>query len=367
MAATIQRDLFIDYAKGLATLSVIFIHTAFWSGQYYIPHPVRILSLVFDVPLFFALSGITSGNNIEKTFYRLLKLQISYMIFVTFLFFLDVFFKIFGLSFFGLEDLKNFYSVFGSKYIPSNLSTDIQWQTLGNWYVHSYTKCDTFPVVMGSFWFLKVYFILSVFGVLILRFFQKHINWFIGLCLVLTAIFNLLPQYFPSGQTSYVALYLAVFLLGHQIKGKILPVNWSIALFALFFAILLLLYFNNGTELFMTISKKKFPPRDIYIFWMSFSLITLFTLYNRWKIKANSFITSIGRNAIFYYFAQGISSSLIYFLVFPLKDQVNWILLMLVTFLVNLLLAVVLVKFIEKLDGWGWKILGFLRKKTAKA
>ena len=86
-----NRDLYIDFAKGLATLSIIFIHTAFWSGQFYIIPEVRVFSLVFDVALFYALSGITSGSNIEKTFYRLLKLQITYMIFVTLLFFLDYF------------------------------------------------------------------------------------------------------------------------------------------------------------------------------------------------------------------------------------------------------------------------------------
>lgn len=97
-----NRDLYIDFAKGLATISIIFIHTAFWSGQFYIQPEVRVFSLVFDVALFYALSGITSGSNIEKTLYRLLKLQITYMIFVTFLFFLDYFFKVFGLTFFSL-------------------------------------------------------------------------------------------------------------------------------------------------------------------------------------------------------------------------------------------------------------------------
>lgn len=83
-----KRDLYIDFAKGLATLSIIFIHTAFWSGQFYIPSEFRLISLLIDVPIFFALSGITSSGNIEKTLYRLLKLQIAYMIFVTGLFLL---------------------------------------------------------------------------------------------------------------------------------------------------------------------------------------------------------------------------------------------------------------------------------------
>ena len=124
-----NRDLYIDFAKGLATLSIIFIHTAFWSGQFYIPAELRVFSLVFDVALFYALSGITSGANIEKTFYRLLKLQITYMIFVTFLFFFDYFFKVFGLSFFSMEWLQSFYSTFGSKYSTTSISSVPQWQS----------------------------------------------------------------------------------------------------------------------------------------------------------------------------------------------------------------------------------------------
>lgn len=360
-----KRDLYIDFAKGLATLSIIFIHTAFWSGQFYIPTEIRVLSLLFDVPLFYALSGITSGNNIEKTLYRLLKLQITYMIFVTFLFFLDYLFKVFGLNFFGLEDLKNFYATFGSKYVPQNISADPQWQNLGNWYLHSYTNADTFPVVMGSFWYLKVYFILTVFGVLILKFFPKHINWFIALCFGLTLIFNLLPQLYPSGQVGYVAFYLGLFLIAHQLRGKILPMNWVIICYTLFFAILAFLIWNSGSEILLKMNKAKFPPKLLYIFWSSFSLITLFALYNRLKINKENIITYIGKNAIFFYFAQGISSSLVYFIVAALKERMNWVLLMVIIYLINVILAVAIAEILKKVDKTGWDILNFMRKKTA--
>ena len=360
-----KRDLYIDFAKGLATLSIIFIHTAFWSGQYYIPTEIRVLSLVFDVPLFYALSGITSGNNIEKTLYRLLKLQITYMIFVTFLFFADYFFKVFGLTFFGLEDLKNVYSTFGSKYVPTSISTDPQWQNLGNWYMHSYTNADTFPVVMGSFWYRKVYFILTVFGVLILKFFPKHVNWFLALCFGLTLIYNLLPQYYPSGQVGYVALYLGIFLLANRLKGKKIPTKWVFALYGIFALTLLALYWNSGIDLFMKMNKAKFPPKLLYIFWASFSLITLFVFYNRLKITKDSFVTYIGKNAIFFYFAQGISSSIIYFFVVPLEEKMQWWVLMILIYIINVILAFILAKFLKKIDEKGWQLLEFLRKKTA--
>ncbi|PWN66830.1 acyltransferase [Chryseobacterium phosphatilyticum] len=362
-----NRDLYIDFAKGLATLSIIFIHTAFWSGQFYIPTEIRVFSLVFDVALFYALSGITSGSNIEKTFYRLLKLQITYMIFVTFLFFLDYFFKVCGLTFFSLEWLQGFYSTFGSKYATTSISSSPQWQNLGNWYLHQYTNADTFPVVMGSFWYLKVYFILAVFGVLILKFFPKHINWFIGVCVALTLLFNIYPEYYPTGQVGYVAFYLAVFLVGNRMRGKKIPTKVIPVLYAVVAGALLWMFGYYGSDIFYKINKNKFPPQIPYIIWTLFSLVTLFVLYNRLKVTKENFITYIGKNAIFFYFAQGISSSLIYFLVVPLKEQMPWWVLMILIYIFNIILAFIISAGLKKVDSAGWNILEQLRKKTAKS
>ncbi len=360
-----KRDLYIDFAKGMATLSIIFIHTAFWSGQFYIPTEVRVFSLVFDVALFYALSGITSGSNIEKTLYRLLKLQITYMIFVTLLFCLDYFFKVFGLAFFSLEWLQSFYATFGSKYAATGVSAVPQWQNLGNWYLHQYTNADTFPVVMGSFWYLKVYFILTVFGVLILRFFPKHINWFIGLCIALTLIFNIFPEIYPTGQVGYVAFYMTIFLVGNKMKGKTIPTKAIPILYGLVAAALVWMFMFYGNEIFYTINRNKFPPKTPYIIWTLFSLVTLFVFYNRLKTTKESFVTNIGRNAIFFYFAQGISSSLVYFLVVLLKEIMPWWLLMVLIYVINILLAFAIAGGLKKFDQWGWKVLEFLRIKTA--
>ncbi|MEY8758093.1 acyltransferase family protein [Chryseobacterium tongliaoense] len=360
-----NRDLYIDFAKGLATLSIIFIHTAFWSGQFYIPAEVRVFSLVFDVALFYALSGITSGANIEKTFYRLLKLQITYMIFVTFLFFFDYFFKVFGLTFFSLESLQSFYATFGSKYAATGISTEPQWQNLGNWYLHQYTNADTFPVVMGSFWYLKVYFILTVFGVLILKFFPKHINWFIGLCIALTLIFNIFPWFYPTGQVGYVAFYLSVFLIANRMRGRKIPAGIIPVLYGIVAIALICMFWYYGGEIFYKINRNKFPPKIPYIIWTLFSLVTLFVFYNRLKITKENFITHVGKNAIFFYFAQGISSSIVYFIVVQLKENMPWWLLMILIYIINIILASIIAEGVKKIDNSGWKILEFMRRKTA--
>ena len=360
-----KRDLYIDFAKGMATLSVIFIHTTYWSGQFYVPGEVRIFSLFFDVVLFYALSGITSSGNVEKTMYRLLKLQITYMIFVTVLFFTDYFFKVFGMQVFGYNWLTDFYSTFGGKYVPKSISMQPQWQNLGNWYLHQYSNADTFPVVMGSFWYLKVYFILAFFGTLIVRFFSQHIPHFIVLCLTLCAIFNIFPHYYPSGQVGYVAFYLAVFLIGHQMRGKKIPTKWITPLYFFVIATLLGLFWFYDKELFHQLNKQKFPPKWSYMVYLSFCLLTLFVGYNRLKVEKNNLITYIGKNAIFYYFAQGISSSLIYFIIIPLKDKMAWYILLPLIFIINLAMAIGLAEILKKIDELGWKFLEYVRTKTA--
>jgi hypothetical protein len=92
----------------------------------------------------------------------------------------------------------------------------------------------------------------------------------------------------------------------------------------------------------------------------------LFTLYNRLKIEKPNFITNIGTNAIFFYFAQGLSSSLIYFAVVALKDQMPWYILMVLMFVLNIAIAVQLAKLVKKLDDWGWKFLYKLKNWSAK-
>ncbi len=361
-----KRDLYIDFAKGLATLSIIFIHTAFWSGQFYIPSEFRVLSLLIDVPIFFALSGITSSGNIEKTLYRLLKLQITYMIFVTGLFFADWIFKVSVITFWDIDTLKSFYSTFGGKYIPQNPSAAIDWAQLGNWYLHSYTNCDTFPVVMGSFWYLKVYYIVTILGVLILRFFKQHISWFITLCIALTLIFNIDPNNYPSGQVGYVVYYLGVFLIGFQLKGKTIKKAYIPVLYVLAAISIITIGYIYGPDIYYKINKQKFPPQMPYIVWSLLSLITVFVLYNRLKITKDTFINNIGRNAIFFYFAQGISSSLVYFIVVPLKGNIHWAVLMVLIYVINVILAILIAEVLKKADALGWKILEKLRKLTAR-
>ena len=336
-----KRDLYIDYAKGLATLSIVFIHTVFWSGQFYVSNEMRIFSLLFDVPIFFALSGLTSSGNIDKTFRRLVKLQITYMIFVTGLFFFDSFFKVFLQSFFDKETYQNFFLTFGPKYMENSLSQPFDFKLLGNWWLHQYSTCDVFPVVMGSFWYLKTYYVVTFFGVVVLRFFSKYIWWIVGFCVVFIFIFNFNPDFYPTGQVGYTVFYLLVFVL-----FSLVGMFWS-----------------YGADIFYKLNKQKFPPKIPYIVWSFVSLALVFIFYNRLKIQKENLLSYIGQNAIFFYFAQGISSSLVYFFIPVFRENLHWFVLMILIYVLNVLLAVVIAHLLKKVDEQGWKILNLLAEK----
>lgn len=48
-----KRDYYLDFLRGIAALNIIIIHTAFWSGEGYVPTIIKNLTLLLDVPFFF--------------------------------------------------------------------------------------------------------------------------------------------------------------------------------------------------------------------------------------------------------------------------------------------------------------------------
>jgi hypothetical protein len=149
-------------------------------------------------------------------------------------------------------------------------------------------------------------------------------------------------------------------------KGKKIPAKMIPVLYGLVAAALAWMFLYFGDDIFFKINKQKFPPKIPYIIWSLFSLTTLFVFYNRLKITKENFVTYIGRNAIFFYFGQGISSSLIYFIVVPLKETMPWWLLMILIYVFNVILAFIISAGLKKIDALGWKILDFLRLETAE-
>ena len=243
------------------------------------------------------------------------------------------------------------------------MSQPFDFKLLGNWWLHQYSTCDVFPVVMGSFWYLKTYYVVTFFGVIVLRFFSKYVWWIVGFCVVFIFIFNSDPDFYPTGQVGYTVFYLLVFLVAYQLKNK--KLTNSQVLFLIGFVLLSLvgMFWSYGTNIFYKLNKQKFPPKIPYIVWSFVSLALVFIFYNRLKIQKESLLSYIGQNAIFFYFAQGISSSLVYFLIPVFRENLHWFVLMILIYVLNVLLAVVIAHLLKKIDEQGWKILNLLAEK----
>lgn len=138
-----KRDTYLDFMKGVAAINIIMIHTVFWSGESYVPEIVKSMALVLDVPFFFFCSGVgfTYVRSFKKTMLSLLNLYKKYLFFL--------FFYFICLILFGII-LKNYDGI-----------------TLENFVNNMFflrTENTALRVVMGSVWFMPVYFTVIPIG-----------------------------------------------------------------------------------------------------------------------------------------------------------------------------------------------------------
>ena len=82
----------------------------------------------------------------------------------------------------------------------------------------------------------------------------------------------------------------------------------------------------------------KFPPSIEYGFASLISVVIAKFFDGKYTAK-NDFIEHIGRNAIFYYFGQGIGSSVNYFVVNMINLN-NWIIKWILTYVINVIVTI---------------------------
>lgn len=143
-----MRDNYLDFLRGLAVVSVVLIHTVFWSGEYYSSQTLRSLTLAFDVPFFFFLAGWSNSfhlGNIYRHYKGLFNIFLKWIFFIScvILFFICI----------GKNDLS------GKEFLNSLFFNP---------------KTTFFPVIAGSIWFLPVYFKVIMVNVIVLFFITMY-------------------------------------------------------------------------------------------------------------------------------------------------------------------------------------------------
>ncbi|MBR6163350.1 hypothetical protein IKQ26_05645 [bacterium] len=310
-----QRDLYIDAAKGLCIIGIIFIHTVFYSGSDYVPGIIRNLSLFLDVPAFFFLTGCTLS--IHKSLNPIKQMTKLIIIFASiYLFFMLLF---------GPYSLDIIYPLF------------LQTGTI-----------NLLPVIGGSYWFVPVYVVSLIYADMIIKYLNKNIS---SLLLIIIPVYYLvlwvnnitMDNKMLGCKIQMVLFYLWLILLGYKLYNK--PQNKIYRISFVIASIIGLLFLKmNHIDLFL--QNYKFPVMQLPYILASLLSIGLILILKR-EIKEN-FLTGIGQKAIFFYASQGISSSIIYLL----KDiPLNIYLKLPLCFITNCILAYIIGIGLYKLFG----------------
>lgn len=323
-----QRNEYIDFLRGIGAVGIIAIHTAFWSGQSYTPPWFWNLTLFLDVPIFFYLSGWGSSyrkNNIILVAKSLLSIWHKWVFFVSIL-------AIF---------------CFVSKWSPASFQGVSDIGDLANNYMFN-VSIPGFCVVAGSIWFMPIYAVVVFVNSVILTFIQKSDNkgeaqnaymWLL-LALFVWISFG---KYFLGLDITYFCFYGFFWMMGYQRRGKANGIKSFLA--AILLCVLGIYLFSaiQGIPLY-DIQSAKFPPTLKY---GSASMISILIakFMEQYISKYNKVLVHIGKNAIFYYFGQGVGSSLSYSFISVVSIEF-WPLKWLLTFMFNVAVTTMIAEFL---------------------
>ncbi len=332
-----QRDYNIDFLRGVATLWIIVVHTAFWSGELYLPKWFSNLTLLLDVPAFMYIAGLSFSysNSITKTLKNIINQWKKWCYFL-------IFYVILTFIFYRY---------------------DFHFKDIISWLFYTFPKSYGFLVVGGSIWFISMYIGVSIFSSLIIcinNYFEKNKDKNIQNLIYILLFLLLIFGHNTTGDASLlinkdISFYSLIFIFGYLTRNYSINLKQAIIYLTSCLIILIGILMVNDYNI-SYFQQLKFPPSIAYLFISSFSIIIFWYLKDKLKIKKNNILNYVGKNAIFYYFAQGMSSTLIYRAVVALLPTVNPYILFVLMVILNIALATALVVILEKLYNLVCKI-----------
>jgi fucose 4-O-acetylase-like acetyltransferase len=323
---TQERDHYIDIVRGLASLSIIVIHTAFWSGESYVPQYFKSLTLLFDVPAFFFISGLSRGllkrDNLVPSSFKL----IAVFCLIAFVYSL-----LFDRSF------KPFIEA-----ITINAP-----------------EMPRIMTVTGSYWFVQVCIAVIFLGAIVLSK-MKRIAPFLPALGFLYFVLSYLYGFAANGGTlgannNFIIFYGSLYLFGvfcyDNIDNKTFRRVASLLLFATGAVVCLAIMINHGP---IRMQDQKFPAQFPYVAASLLSVAAILFFHKR--SARNAFLERIGKNALYYYGAQGIGASVASIMASSVTTavwQIKFAILLTVNVLVTFVFAEILKVAFEMLFGDG--------------
>ncbi|MGO5062505.1 acyltransferase family protein [Lawsonibacter sp. LCP25S3_F5] len=326
-----QRNGYIDYLRGVAALGIVAIHTAFWSGQSYTPPWFWNLTLFLDVPFFFYLSGWGTSykkGDLIRTGKSLLSIWLKWVFYVSILAIFCFISKWLPISFQGVTDLKD----------------------LVNNYMFN-VSVPGFCVVAGSIWFMPYYIVVVFINNIVLIALQnsskrEQLQDVYMWTLMSIFVWVSFGKYFLGLDVVYFSFYGFFWMLGFRRIGKVKNIKKLLFCMLIFVSGICISSYLQGLPLY-DIQSAKFPPTIKYGF-VSIISIFLAKFMEEHIGTYNKALVHIGKNAIFYYFGQGIGSSLSYYFINAVSLEV-WYLKWFLTFLFNIAVTAVIAEIIALL------------------
>ena len=301
----------IDFWKGITILSVLNIHTVFWSGALYLPDWTKRVSLLLDVPVFFFISGYllqTPQVNLilGRGLRQFLRLVVDYAIVFTI----------------ALGSAIVINLALSQLTFPESL-----WHTLSLVSFHPIGPLwEIWRGFDGSMWFLFVYFSILPLGVLILVSPLRHVLAFAILIPIVFFFWTAQPNDDPAllfSDARSVAFYLTVFIAGAVFKSTVLRFSiWRLlVIWAGVLVLSLAVSLQAGT--LPDLQSLKFPTSPLYLLFSMHSILILCLLIfadesNRLQIIPRWILAGVswcGKYSFRIYLWQGLATSVPYLFI----------------------------------------------------
>ncbi|MCR5509552.1 MAG: acyltransferase [Lachnospiraceae bacterium] len=320
------RNEYIDACRGVAAISVVAIHTAFF-GYPDVPTWFKSLTLFVDVPFFFYLSGWASSYkqpDVLRALKSVLKIWFQWLVFIL------------VINIFCYISLKLPYS-----YMPVTNIRD-----LAKCLLFDQNISPGFFVVGMSTWFMPYYMATILINNALLRLVRdsKRRDMY---CIAYIAVLILLVfwAYMHPGCFGYhppfFLFYSALWTFGYiRAEKRSSAVGFIITLCLCAVG----LYFFCYLDVIMRgipwydMQDSKCIPSGKYLF-ASLFFIFIGGNLERFVKKANRVLSHIGKNALYYFFGQGVGSSILAYGHISL-DIRPWGLKWVVYFLINLVITI---------------------------
>ncbi len=329
--ATSQRNDYIDLWRGIGAIGVIAIHTAFYAGQMYTPEWFWNLTLFLDVPLFFYLSGWASSyqkSDIVKTAKSLGMIWFKWIFFIL------------CLSLF----------CWISQYLPWPFEGVHDFRELVNNFFFN-VNIAGFPVVKDSVWFMEYYFVVVIINTIVIMLIQSsnradELKKFYMLILAFAFAWASYGKYVLGLELLFFLFYSFFWMLGYNKMGKAKSKLGLMVAFLVIIGGFCICSYLQDIPLY-NLQQAKFPPTLKYGF-ASVLIVIVMKWCESYIHTPNGMLCHIGRNAIYYYFAQGIGSTLNYYVANSIRIG-NWWIKWPITFVVNVIVTIFIAEFLRLL------------------